>query len=432
MIRKILALASLVLAAMIGFLFSPRVPRGAENANCVSVTDVGPIHVHKNCDSEEFQYNAARPSRLLERNNLRQSRPLYSVLGWVFARPFRWMQLESKVRSILENAKQTYPKSAEPASYFPEYAAFVALNFILLMISLVIFLRMLNIERLFDPLTLLPLAMLIVNEVTKAFFWTPHMQMFNVLVPLASVALCRWLLGRNREPAWFECTLIGLGIGIASLAYGAFAAMAAAASLSLLVLAIRQRSSDARLALVGKSLVTAAGFFLPATLWVAFVKARTGSFYSLEISVNRDIVWLTDAIRSGAPAWMFWSVALHLNEYGRVLRVVIIFPVLVLLAVIAVLKSQGKLDEAINHHRIVVEAVVVFALPCIVLLWLVGLYYSRLMWSLVPPMTVLIAIGTREMARGLSDQRRNLFKLACVGATVGYVAYWYVTPGPWS
>jgi hypothetical protein len=58
-LRDLLAVAAVTILAMTGFLFSPRVPRGSEDAHCVSVTDIGRIHVHKNCDSEIFQYDAA-------------------------------------------------------------------------------------------------------------------------------------------------------------------------------------------------------------------------------------------------------------------------------------------------------------------------------------------------------------------------------------
>jgi hypothetical protein len=417
---------------MSGFLFSPRVPVGSEDAHCVSVTDIGPMHVHKNCDSEIFQYDAARPSILLEPQRLRQSRPLYAVLGWVFARPFHWLGFESAGESILATAEQTYPRSPRPGAYLPEYAAFITINFILLVTALMLAIQLLKPERLFDPLTLLPLSMILVNEVTKAFFWTPHLQIFNIFIPIASVALYRWMMLRQHAPRWSECVLIGLAIGVGALAYGAFAAMAAGAAISVLVFAFRESNRERQSVVVAKSFLLAGAFLLPAFAWIGFVKLHTGSFYSLELSVNRDLVWPIDAYKRGGTTFLFWRALVNLVGYGEAMRFVVLFPIVVLGVITAVLASRHRLREVINANRTLIDAVVLYVVPCVVLLYIVNLYYSRLTWSIVPPAAILIGLGAKELARRTSARGVPLLKAASIAATFAYMTYWYVRPGPWS
>jgi hypothetical protein len=75
----------------------------------------------------------------------------------------------------------------------------------------------------------------VLNDLMKAFFWTPHQQMFVLLIPLAAISLGRWLL--LAQPPWPVIALLGLGLGLASLIYGN--AIIAAGVLALILLAPR-------------------------------------------------------------------------------------------------------------------------------------------------------------------------------------------------
>ncbi len=175
-LKSVTIVAPVILLAMTGFLFSPRVPAGQEDANCVSVIDIGPAHLHLNCDSEEFERIAADPLLLFSSNRTWQTRPLYAMLGWALAKPFHMVW------------------GLNPAAFLPEYAGFVTLNFLLLLCSVLLFKKISGARWLLDPLTLFPLSVIVVNQVTKAFFWTPHLQIFNVVIPIVSLALFRWIL----------------------------------------------------------------------------------------------------------------------------------------------------------------------------------------------------------------------------------------------
>ncbi|HUQ18776.1 MAG TPA: hypothetical protein VM099_04110 [Gemmatimonadaceae bacterium] len=420
--RTILSTAALILFAMAGFLFSPRIPYGEEDVNCVSVTDVGPMHIHKNCDSEEFQYVAAHPDLLLSRQ-YRQSRPLYAVIGWTLARPFHWLGIASVGRGVVADAKQTYRKSPSPGAYMPEYAGLVLFNLLLLTAAVILFLRLSGARRLFDPVTLLPLAIMIVNEVTKAFFWTPHTEMINVLIPMASVAAYRWMLARGRDITWGESVALGVLIGVGALAYGGFAVMAAGAGLCVFI--VRWKSI-----LKGGLLVMS--FFLPAFAWIAFVRFMTGNFYSLEINLNRDFVWIIDLFRAGNSARIFWTLLLTTEAYGETIRDVCLFPLLILGLLSALLASRGRLRETIIANRTMLVSVAVYLVPAFFFFWTLGLYYSRLTWSLVPPLALMIAVATRSLIAIVSERGKSTLRFGCVVATACYSAFWYFSSGPWS
>lgn len=430
-LRSVTAAALLTLCAMTAFLFSPRVPHGQEDMNCVSVMDFGPVHVHKNCDSEEFQYIAADPGLMLSARPMRQNRPLYAVLGWVFARPFRLLGLQSVGRHAIGVARQTYPRGPNPAAFFPEYAGFVTLNFILLLSAVLLFGRLSGGHWLFDPLTLLPLAMIVVNQVTKAAFWTPHLQIFNVLIPIASIALYRWMISEGRRLTWWRAGLLGLAIGIGALAYGAFAVMAAGAALCILIgdCSRAQRADLPSRAFRSGLLLLA--FLTPTAGWTAFVIYRTGSFYSQEFDLFRQFVWILDSLRAGGFPLLLRDLAARSLSYADTLRVVAKLP-LVGIAVLGGLLRAGKgLRETASADRTLLQAIALYATANLLFFWLLGYYESRLTWSIVPGMALLIAIESRGLNRVMNDRGKRVLRGASVVATVLYVAYWYIRPGPW-
>ena len=425
--RTVLGAGAFILLAMIGFLFSPRVPRGEEDLNCVSVTETGPIRIHKNCDSEEFEYVAAHPGLLLSRQ-YRQSRPLYAVIGWTLSRPFHWIGLASMGRGIVSNARQTYRKAPTPGAYLPEYAGLVLFNFLVLLAAVLLFLKLSDARGLFDPLTFFPLVLIVISSVTKAFFWTPHSQIFNVAISLASVALYRWMLRRERDVSWGESAALGLLIGVGALAYGAFAVMAAGAALCIAV----RRGGGTTISRLAQAALLFIAFFVPAAAWIAFVRFATGSFYSLEINLNRDFVWIIDLLRAGNGARTFWTLLLITEAYGETLRYVWVVPVTALVLIGAPLATRGRLREMIAANKTTVESIAFYLVPAFLFFWLLGLYYSRLTWSLVPPLAVLIAIATKSLNEILGARGRSVLKVSCVVAAIFYAAFWYVTPGPWS
>jgi hypothetical protein len=98
----------------------------------------------------------------------------------------------------------------------------------------------------------------------------------------------------------------------------------------------------------------------------------------------------------------------------------------------ALLAVRWRLRESVSRNKAMIQSIVFYLAPAFLFFWLLGLYYSRLSWSLVPPLAVLIALATKSLNEILGERGKSLLQITCVLAAVFYAAFWYVTPGPWS
>jgi hypothetical protein len=148
-------------------------------------------------------------------------------------------------------------------------------------------------------------SLLVLNINMKAFFWTPHSQMFTILTPIATVALVRAVLDRpERGTRWYLG--LGLALGCFTLAYGnwLYAALAVAAAVVL-----RLRTGGL---LRAASVVT--GTLLPTATWVATCIAVAGSYYNTEVVQFRQFVWMFDATRNGT---LLSQIVTNLRSFAR-------------------------------------------------------------------------------------------------------------------
>jgi hypothetical protein len=418
-LRELLVAAVLVTIAVIPLLF-PRLPPESRDVYCGSLIDVrGPVRVFLNCDSDEFLLLAKNPALVLTpEHRTRQSRPLYGAIGWAFAAPFRVLGVSGRSGRL-------------SGQYLPEYVGFIVLNWVLLIASVVLFKRLLGADSFFETRMLVPSAVLLVNEVTKAFFWTPHLQVFNIFIPVASLYLFWWMQPRLRTLTWGQVTAIGLLLGLGNLAYGAFAMTAAGAVLCILlgdgVGALRTQPGPRAL----RTTLLAAAFLTPLAAWMAFAKARTGTFYSHEIVVYRQFVWLADSASRGEFA-LFADLVQKLTDYLKTLATVALFPVLALAAVgLMTIVAAGRLslrDEEGHTDR----AILWYLLANIPFFALMGFYRTRLSWTIVPPLLLLLGHTIGRLERAMSHNGRAALRAGGAAIALGYVAYWFVRVGPYS
>lgn len=163
-----------------------------------------------NCDSTLFLQLAHRPADLLAkgglghataaqraaaakqlwRDHLRQSRPAYIALSALIT----WILGSAAGRLGLDRA---YGQA--DTAYIP----LILINLIVVVAAVALLAWLL---RRFGARGLVVVALcslLILNDLMKAFFWTPHQQMFVLLIPLVTIAAGRWLiLERPRSLPW--------------------------------------------------------------------------------------------------------------------------------------------------------------------------------------------------------------------------------------
>lgn len=426
-LREALIAGALVIAATLPFLASPH-PGANASPWCLNPVDLGGrLHVDLNCDSHVFLLLAEDPRRLLtEENRMWQSRPLYGTLGWMLAMPFRAAGLEAVGARLPDSAWAPGRGGRPPGRLLPWYAGFILLNALLLAASLMLFRQVAGARSFRDPAIILPVAVLLANTVTRGFFWTPHLQMFNVFVPVLSLWLFWWMQPRLGELGWARTAGIGVALGVCALAYGAFVVTAAGAALLLLA---RGGSLARRAARAGALL---AAFALPIVAWMAFVVSRTGSFYSHEVARYRQFVWMADAAAHGPEAFAA-ALAHNLGQYAQVLGRVAAFPALVIAALVlaAHLLGGSRRGGAGEHARRAGVAVLVYLLVSVPFFALMGFYANRLAWTVVPALLVMMAMETESLRQALG-RRGPLVTAAAAVLALCHTAFWVMRVGPFN
>lgn len=392
---------------------SPRAPDSLVNSGGVFLYDIrGPFHLTINIDSWDF-LDLGRDPRLLftEKHKRYQGRPLYSILGFLLSLPYRPSRLEW-IASVFNPV----------AYYVPEILGYACLNAMVLTVSILIFYRLVARKLSFDWLLLLPLTILTANEVTKAFFWTPHQQVFNLFIPLFSLLFYWWMIRRMETFRWIHFFLTGGLLGFCGLAYPAFGSVLLG---SMLLVLVKSRKKVAVLLLP-------VSFYIPILAWRTVVVLIKGSFYDAEVVEGRLFTWVADIFLD----FDAFKVAFVKNiaDFSLTLVQVMSVPALVLLCLMVVRYQHQRIQSAIANPmpqelRI---AFLVYYASAVPFLFLIGIYRTRLTWCLVPPLLVLIGRELKTLEGIWTSRRLVILKTMTTVFSLGYLIYWVLRKGPWS
>jgi hypothetical protein len=227
---------------------------------------------------------------------------------------------------------------------------------------------------------------------------------------------------RLPELTTVEIAAIGITLGLGNLVYGAFAATAIGAVFCIVlgegVNALRARPWPKLM----RVMLLASGFFLPLALWMAFVTTRTGRFYSHEVAYYRQFVWIIDSASRGASV-LVTDLFRNLAEYAKTLATVAWLPV-ILLAVL------GR--TANGNDRETRRAVTWYLFANVPFYALMGFYRTRLTWTIVPPLLLLLAERIGRLEQSVSENRRRALRAGAAALALAYAAYWFVKVGPYS
>jgi len=164
--------------------------RDFQAPECTQKVD-GPFSVQVliNCDSAQIVQDSQTPSRLWNAETSYQDRPLYTLTGYIISKPLRVLSDSSEIYRNTKNEPITF--------YYANYLAFILINFLLLIFIVKQSINLVNRilpgmaskgQLLFLATTL---VVLVANNVVKGFVWTPHTQLFNLLLVIYSINL--WL-----------------------------------------------------------------------------------------------------------------------------------------------------------------------------------------------------------------------------------------------
>jgi len=328
------------------------------NPACGRVLNVfANLNVMINCDSAVFMKDAQSPSRLFDGESVYQDRPAQALFAWVMSNFLKVVGFPNSSREIVGNSGET---TLYQSTF---YLSYLMVNLLILLVAVKLAINYVypgnHTRKTFSNASSVLLIIFLVagNELTKTFFWTPHSQMFNVLLPVLALVLIS-----NREKISTFKVFLSLTVGLVFLMffYPLF-------GLLLTILIYGSYSKFWKRALIISTVLS--GYLL----YPRVLEFLGGSYSNYAISNFRQYVWIVDALKQGnifdrsiSNLWSFLST----------------FPVIpsVLILMTVVLASGTAPTFGKNRFSIISEAApyLVFLAVYLTALFTMGFYQRRL------------------------------------------------------
>jgi hypothetical protein len=248
------------------------------------------LNVLINCDSAVFMKDAQEPSRLFDGQSVYQDRPLPTLLVSTLSKAWHLFNLPDYYRNVVGNSGISYTYS------IATYLFFLIINIIIFIVACWVSLKIVinifvnnGISFVYYPkIAILMIMVVSLNEISKTFFWTPHSQMFNLLLP----TYLFYLLQYRRVNVSSKFYIINSFIFLAMLFSYAFFVL-----LALPMLLIYWKNIKTRIFVIALILAT----YL---VYPIILNMFGGKYYSIGFEKYRLFIWLIDAIKhtSGAPS----------------------------------------------------------------------------------------------------------------------------------
>ena len=361
-------------------------------------------HVLINCDSAVFMKDAQNPKRLFNGQSVYQDRPLYASLNWLISTPLIHLGVPNNEIIVTGN-------SGVPTSYSEIfYLTYLLINFCILMLAVFLMFKWVKttgIWREDRTLNLLIFANLLLiltaNELTKTFFWTPHSQMFNLLLPCYALYLGA-IKERLKTPRslYLHAVLIGIGLLFYSL-------------LGILYYFILT-ASEIRLR------IRIQAFLLSLIPWLLFpltVKALGGTYRSIALSRYRLFIWLLDGIRNGT---FFQDIAHNGSVFLRTLPMV---PLIIVFLSAASLLVFGARNFTV--HSLIKSEKIRFSVLYFIFFAALGYYARRVTLG---PIVFIELLLFSLVLNGSKGKRDPSIKAALLILFVFQLGSWVFTMGP--
>ena len=270
-----------------------------------------PLNILINCDSAVFMRDGNNPVRVFQGSSPYGDRPLHSSLAWTVQRLLTLIKVPDFHKVVIGNSGVPYNYSLQL------YLILEVMNLIILVMATVLIAKIFLFEietKNWKPIYkffFLIEAILITsaNELTKTFFWTPHSQMFNILLPCLS-----FYIFYAKKISWnlrqvLVCLLLVI---ISSFFYPAMI-------LALIPLFIRSTASTQK----------KIGIFLfgliPYIFYPTLVNFFGGKYYNQAFTRDREVIWMLDGLKSANVKNYY---------YSRLVNFFHTFPILVLILIL--------------------------------------------------------------------------------------------------
>ena len=360
-----------------------------------------------NCDSAVFMKDAQDPSRVFEGISVYQDRPAHSVLAWILATTMKLFGVPNQSREIVGTSGQT---TIYETLY---YGSYILINLTVVVISVLLALKFvfgtlnwksIKFQKYFALAILLIVA---ANELTKTFFWTPHSQMFNVLLPTLSLAL---LVNRSKISKLSQFVTLNAITLMLMFFYPLFGLLFG------LLLFTRYARFVQRLITI--SLFSSVYVFYPQILEVLGGKHR-----NFVVEEYRQYVWVLDSIRENE---LITNLTLNLTSFGSTFPILPTIGLILVFIVLTIVTSRSQYFTR-EKFRTDLLPYLLFAFIYLVALSLMGYYSRRLTLGLYIFLELLAIKFFLKVFDGRFNKTGQIFLALILGLLVGS---WIWTNGP--
>ena len=370
-----------------------------ETQNCGRRVDItSTLSAFINCDSSVFMKDAAHPSRLIDGSSVYQDRMFYTLIA-IFISRLISIFYSGRLIEVTGNSGEVFNYSTN------DYAAFILINFMVLALAIwllwKIFREQIEKSNFSKEVFATTLIFIVMNETTKTYMFTPHSQLFNVLLPVWIIYLCERSF-KSSGKTWFFSVL--LFTFLFSLNYKLFFI----AFIPILFIG-KRRAGNGGVLLTLLSLV---GVMIVPRVIVASVG---GTFDNYDVSHYRTVVWIFDVIRGESSPNLFILNFINLAKSFPVLPTV---TTLILLILCRKWIWEGRNTP---ENRILFLTFLVY----LSFLSILGFSARRLTLSLISIVLIWLLLL-------LSRESFNSGKISILirGSIVGQLLMWTLTLGP--
>jgi hypothetical protein len=386
---------------------------------------IGPFWIVLNYDSYEFMRGAENLSNIVAPGYVRQSRP-----GIVFIAYFI-SKILSPILSWFENALAATGREFHPPleRYLHQYVAYILINLAAVLTCFWLHLKLVSAKKTISIAAAATGALLLLNNLSKAYLLTPLTTMLQTLVPL--VALDLYLRIRRANPIKpSRLMLYSFILGLAAAAHTAI--LIAAPAVIVAEFLNRRDDADSK----GWSRVPWWGvlstfvMLLPLVAWMIFIAIRNGGFYAAEFA-GTELVWLVDAVREN----VLQALALLGSKIGTLTWMALKQTWPLLMVIVATLMAAGpkitwRLAKREARGDLPIGAIVVSILS-ILFYALIGLNFARRAYMAVPSLIVLLGWFVERLSTELEGQQRTRLTFGVVAAVALSTVIIFAQQGPY-
>jgi hypothetical protein len=422
-----------LIVLLLGLLIGPRVPAHEQNYHCVGNVELaGPFGIALNCDSPQFTWLARQPEGLLEYHNARQSRPGMIIAAALLTKPLALLvPAGGPPLPVTQGLLETERITVALARDLPAYLAYIVLNLGILLLCFHVLRKVMATAGMDHGAGMIIVAigwLLVANDVTKAFFWSPHTQLLNILAPvLALYATLRVLTGAAFDRAF--ALGMGLIVGLGFTAYGVFIVIPACLIPPWLRAIARESSPERRRDALANLALLLVLSIAPMALWIAYVIHTTGEFFHIEATHFGQVLWMLEALQQGSFLRRFFGTLWELLVFAAPQA----FPLAILVSFLTFSAWRDRRAAGALRARFPVVLVGLYVSAAFLGFYTcVGWYSDRLAYPAIPPLLTAAGVAAAAMARRMDPAKGRLLTFGCLGLALANALWVMVKNGPWS